>query len=159
MSRRALRNIAFLAARSRAHHPSMFDRPKKEPSGVASVIGAGVVFEGDVRFSGVLRIDGTVRGKVSALPGQPGTLIVGAGGRIDGEVAATDVVVHGTLDAVMMQCRNLALAATARVTGHLHYGSIDVSAGAIVEAQLVNRAMSDEAEAATPQPALALARP
>jgi cytoskeletal protein CcmA (bactofilin family) len=86
-------------------------------------------------------------------------LIVGAGGRIDGEVAATDVVVHGTLDGVTMRCGNLALASTARVTGQLHYDSIDVTAGAIVEAQLVNRATSDQAELATSEPALALARP
>ena len=137
----------------------MFVRAKKEPSGVVSVIGSGVVIEGDVRFSGVLRVDGTVRGKLSASPGQRATLIVGAGGRIDGEVAATEVVVQGTLDGVVMRCGNLALASTARVTGHLYYGSIDVSPGAIVEAQLVNRAAGDEAEAATPEPALALARP
>jgi cytoskeletal protein CcmA (bactofilin family) len=137
----------------------MFVRAKKEPSGVASVIGSGVVIEGDVRFSGVLRVDGTVRGKISALPGHTGTLIVGAGGRIDGEVAATDVVVHGTLDGVTMRCGNLALASTARVTGQLHYDSIDVTAGAIVEAQLVNRATSDQAELATSEPALALSRP
>ena len=137
----------------------MFARAKKEPSDVASVIGSGVSIEGELRFSGVLRVDGIVRGKISTLPGQLGTLIVGAGGRIDGEVAATEVVVHGTLSGVVVRCGNLALASTATVTGHLHYASIDVSPGAIVEAQLVNRATSDEAEAATPEPALALARP
>lgn len=137
----------------------MFVLAKKEPSDVAGVIGSGVTIEGEVHFSGVLRIDGTVRGKLSASPGQGAILIVGAGGRIDGEVAATDVVVHGTLGGVMLRCASLSLASSARVTGDLYYGSIDVSSGAIVEAQLLNRATGDQAEAATPKAALALARP
>ena len=136
----------------------MFGRPKKVLGDVASVIGSGVSIEGDVYFSGVLRVDGTVRGKISASPGQLATLIVGAGGRVDGDVAVTDVVVHGTLNGVMTRCGNLELASTARVTGHLYYASIDVSPGAIVEAQLVNRATSDQAEAAAPEPSLVLAR-
>ena len=127
----------------------MFVRARKEPSDVASVIGSGVSIEGDVCFSGVLRVDGTVRGKISALPGQSATLIVGAGGRVDGEVAVTNLVVHGTLDGVMTRCGNVELASTARVAGHLYYASIDVSPGAIIQAQLVNRATDDQAEVAS----------
>jgi len=127
--------------------------PKKQPGDVASVIGSGVTIEGEVCFSGVLRVDGTVRGKLSASSAQATTLIVGAGGRIEGEVAATDVVVHGALDGVKVRCTNLELASSARVTGDLYYGSMDVSSGAIVEAQLLNRATDDPAGPATPEPA------
>lgn len=126
---------------------------KKERGDVASVIGSGVTIEGDVSFSGVLRIDGTVRGKLSASSAGSNTLIVGAGGRIEGEVAATDVVVHGALDGVKVRCTNLELASSARVTGDLTYGSMDVSSGAIVEAQLLNRAADDPAAPAAPDPA------
>jgi cytoskeletal protein CcmA (bactofilin family) len=127
---------------------------KKERGDVASVIGSGVTIEGDVSFSGVLRVDGTVRGKLSAATVQDTTLIVGEGGRIEGEVAATDVVVHGALDGVKVRCTNLELASSARVTGDLCYGSMDVRSGAIVEAQLLNRATDDRAGPATPEPAL-----
>jgi cytoskeletal protein CcmA (bactofilin family) len=137
----------------------MFVRANKVPSDVASVIGSGVSIEGDVCFSGVLRVDGTVRGRISALPGQSATLIMGAGARVDGEVAVPHLVVHGTLNGVITRCDKLELASTARLTGHLYYASIDVSHGAIVEAQLVSRATIDQAEAAIPEPSLALARP
>jgi len=134
----------------------MFVRAKKVPSEVASVIGSGVSIEGDVCFSGLLRVDGTVRGKISSLPRLSATLIVGARGRVDGEVAVPRLVVHGTLNGVT-RCDKLELASTARLTGHLYYASIDVSPGAIVEAQLVSSATIDQAEAAVPEPSLALA--
>ena len=70
----------------------MLVHAKKELSDVASVIGSGVSIEGDVCFSGLLSVDGTVRGKISALSGQSATLIVGAGGRVDGEVAMPHLV-------------------------------------------------------------------
>lgn len=135
----------------------MFVRTKKA-SDVASVIGFGVSIEGDVHFSGTLRLDGTVRGKISALPGESATLIVGAGGRVEGEVAVSRLVMHGTVHGGMTRCDNLELASTARLTGNLCYASIDVSPGAIVEAQLVNRATIDHAEAAIQESSLAVAR-
>lgn len=138
----------------------MFVRARKVPSAVASVIGSGVTLEGDVRFSGVLRVDGTVRGKISALEGQSATLIVGSGARVDGEVRVPHLVVHGTLNGVITQCDKLELAATARLTGgQLCYGSMDVSPGAIIQAELVSRPAIDQAEAAAAEPSLALARP
>ena len=137
----------------------MFARSKNVPGDVASVIGAGVCIEGEVRFSGLLRVDGAVRGKISALPGQAATLVVGAGGHVEGEVTVTQLVVHGTLNGVMTRCDKLELAPSARLTGHLHYTSIDVSPGAIIEAQLVSRATIVQTEAPIPQPSLALARP
>jgi cytoskeletal protein CcmA (bactofilin family) len=138
---------------------TVFVRAKKMPNDVASVIGSGVSIEGDVYFSGMLRVDGTVRGKISASQEEVATLIVGAGGRVDGDVAVPHLVVHGTLNGVKTRCGKLEVASTAKLTGDLYYASIDVSPGAIIQAQLVNRASIDESEAATPKPALAVARP
>lgn len=147
----------FLSAdRSPRKDPGMSVLAKKKPSDVASVIGPDVTIEGEVRFSGVLRVEGTVRGKLSASAVPGTTLIVGETGRVQGEVAATDVVVHGALDGVVLRCTNLVLAPSARVTGHLYYGSMDVSPGAIVKAQLLNSA-ADPSEADTPKPDVALA--
>ena len=83
---------------------------------------------------------------------------MGAGGRVDGEVAVPHLVVHGMLNGAM-RCENIQLTSTARLTGHLYYASLDVSPGAIVDAQLVSGATIDQAEAAIPKPSLALAHP
>mgnify|MGYP001480307136 CR=1 FL=1 len=53
----------------------MFRRESKPQNRIDSLIGATTRIEGNVFFSGGLRIDGAVRGNVAALPDQPGTVV------------------------------------------------------------------------------------
>ena len=62
----------------------MFRKDSKPQNRIDSLIGATTRIEGNVFFSGGLRVDGTVRGNVAALPDQPGTLVVSEHARIDG---------------------------------------------------------------------------
>ena len=50
---------------------SMFRRESKPQNRIDSLIGATTRIEGNVFFSGGLRVDGAVRGNVAALPDQP----------------------------------------------------------------------------------------
>ena len=54
----------------------MFRKESKPQNRIDSLIGATTRIEGNVIFSGGLRVDGMVRGNVAALPDQPGTLVV-----------------------------------------------------------------------------------
>ena len=55
----------------------MFNSKSSKPqSRIDSLIGATTRIEGNIVFSGGLRVDGMVRGNVAALPDQPGTLVV-----------------------------------------------------------------------------------
>ena len=76
---------------------AMFNKTSKPQNRIDSLIGATTRIEGNVIFSGGLRVDGMVRGNVAALPDQPGTLVVSAEARIDGEVQAAHIVVNGTI--------------------------------------------------------------
>ncbi len=126
---------------------NIFSQTKKPPNRINSLIGANVRIEGNVLFSGGLRLEGAVRGSVSALPEQPGTLVVGETGRIDGEVAVSHLVVHGTVDGVVRGCETLELRSSARVSGDVCYEFITVSPGAIVQGLLANRASIDSNQA------------
>ena len=66
-------------------------------------------------FSGGLRVDGMVRGNVSALPDQPGTLVLSEHARIDGEVQVAHLVVNGTINGPVHAMESLELQAGARV--------------------------------------------
>ena len=72
----------------------MFRRESKPQNRIDSLIGATTRIEGNVFFSGGLRVDGAVRGNVAALPEQPGTLVVSEHARVDGEVV-TGIGVSG----------------------------------------------------------------
>ena len=124
----------------------MFGKKDSKPQNrIDSLIGATTRIEGNVFFSGGLRIDGTVRGSVSALPDQPGTLVVSEHARIDGEVQAAHVVVNGTINGPVDSRESLELQANSRVKGDVHYKSIEVQQGAVVEGRLVHH--SAEAKA------------
>ena len=71
----------------------MFDRKKHAPpqKRIDCLIGAGTIVQGDVSFTGGLRVDGIVRGNVTTADGQPGTLVVSEQARIDGEIKVSSL--------------------------------------------------------------------
>jgi cytoskeletal protein CcmA (bactofilin family) len=116
----------------------MFRRESKPQNRIDSLIGATTRIEGNVYFSGGLRLDGMVRGNVAALPDQPGTLVVSEQARVDGEVQAAHVVVNGTINGPVDSRETLELQASSRVKGDIHYKSIEIQQGAVIEGRLVH---------------------
>ena len=116
----------------------MFNKTVKPQSRIDSLIGATTRIEGNVFFSGGLRVDGAVRGNVAALPDQPGTLVVSEHARIDGEVQAAHVVVNGTINGPVDSRVTLELQPNSRVKGDIHYKSIEIQQGAVIEGRLVH---------------------
>ena len=116
----------------------MFRRESKPQNRIDSLIGTTTRIEGNVFFSGGLRVDGAVRGNVAALPDQPGTLVVSEHARVDGEVQAAHVVVNGTINGSVASRETLELQANSRVKGDIHYKSIEIQQGAVIEGRLVH---------------------
>ena len=117
----------------------MFRKESKPHNRIDSLIGATTRIEGNVFFSGGLRVDGAVRGNVSALPDQPSTLVVSEQALIEGEVQASHVVVNGTIHGPVDSRETLELQASSRVKGDIHYKSLEIQQGAVVEGRLVHR--------------------
>ncbi|MEA4910991.1 MAG: polymer-forming cytoskeletal protein [Oscillospiraceae bacterium] len=59
-----------------------------------TIIGESTVFEGCVLSSATLRVDGTVKGEIKS----KGSVIIGASGRIVGNVAAKELYIAGNID-------------------------------------------------------------
>jgi cytoskeletal protein CcmA (bactofilin family) len=116
----------------------MFGRDSKPHNRIDSLIGATTRIEGNLFFSGGLRIDGAVRGNVAALPDQPCTLVLSEHARIEGEVRAAHVVINGTVTGPVFASESLELQANSRVQGDVHYKSIEIVRGAVVEGRLVH---------------------
>jgi len=125
----------------------MFERKRSRQSQkrIDSLIGAGTTVEGDVVFTGGLRIDGTINGRVAAADNQPGTLVISEQARVDGEVRVSHVVINGTVNGPVTANDYLELQAKARVHGDVLYRSLEMHVGAIVEGKLAHA----EAESAS----------
>ena len=111
----------------------MFKRSSKPQNRIDSLIGTTTRIEGNVIFSGGLRVDGMIRGNVSGVPTSPRTLAVSADARIDGEVQAAHIVVNGTINGPVHATETLELQAGSRVKGDVYYKSIEIHQGAVVE--------------------------
>jgi cytoskeletal protein CcmA (bactofilin family) len=116
----------------------MFRKTSKPQNRIDSLVGSTTRIEGNLFFSGGLRVDGAIRGNVAALPDQPGTLVVSEHARIDGEVQATHIVVNGTITGAVNASESLELQAGSRVKGDVHYKSIEMQQGAVVEGRLIH---------------------
>jgi cytoskeletal protein CcmA (bactofilin family) len=121
----------------------MFGKKSRPQNRIDSLIGATTRIEGNVYFSGGLRVDGEVRGNVAALPDEPATLVVSANARIDGEVQAAHVVVNGSINGPLQASETLELQAGSRVKGDVNYKSIEMHQGAVVEGRLVHSGGSE----------------
>jgi cytoskeletal protein CcmA (bactofilin family) len=118
----------------------MFLKKSSKPqSRIDSLIGAGTKIEGDVTFTGGLRVDGEVKGNVRATGEQGGTLVISEHARIEGEVHVSHVVINGTIIGPVYSSEFLELQPRARVTGDVQYSSLEMHLGAIVQGRLVHQ--------------------
>lgn len=116
----------------------MFGKTKKSNSRIDTLIGAGTTIEGNVTFTGGLRIDGEVRGNVCAAEDHPGTLVISEHARIDGEVVVPHMVINGTVNGPVRSTDSMELQPRARVAGDVEYNSIEIHLGAIVQGRLLH---------------------
>ncbi len=114
----------------------MFSKSNK-PSPIDSLIGTGTTIEGNVSFTGGLRIDGHVKGNVKASGSKPGTLVISELAKVEGEIDVAHVVINGTVAGPVRATEYVELLPKARVTGNVVYKSIEIHVGAIVMGQLM----------------------
>jgi cytoskeletal protein CcmA (bactofilin family) len=114
----------------------MFGKSNK-PSPIDSLIGTGTTIEGNITFTGGLRIDGHVKGNVKANGNKPGTLVVSELAKVEGDIDVAHVVINGTVAGPVRASEYVELLPKARVTGNVSYKSIEIHVGAIVMGQLV----------------------
>jgi cytoskeletal protein CcmA (bactofilin family) len=119
----------------------MFSKKASKPqSRIDSLIGAGTMIEGNVNFTGGLRVDGEIKGNVVAAGEQSSTLVVSEHARIEGEIHVSHLVVNGTINGPVHSAEFLELQAHSRVKGDVHYNTLEMHLGAIVDGRMVHSA-------------------
>lgn len=103
------------------------------------LISGNLQIKGDVYFSGSLRVDGRVDGKISTYEGRKGQVIVSKGAIVNGPINATSVLADGLISGTMDVAEKLECRANAVIRGHVTYGSMDIADGAQIEARCRKR--------------------
>lgn len=117
----------------------MFGKKHSKPqTQIDSLIGAGTTIEGNLNFSGGLRIDGQINGNVVAAQGKPSTLVLSEHARVNGEVNVTHLVINGSISGPVFASEYMELQSKARVNGDVHYTTLEIQLGAIVDGRLIH---------------------
>lgn len=107
---------------------------------LSSLLAEDLEIVGDVAFSGGLRVDGRVKGRVLGRATQalaPALLVLSERGRIEGGVHCGNAVIDGTIigDLTVDECLNLQ--SNARIDGTIRYRELRMDVGAKVQGRLM----------------------
>ena len=112
----------------------------KPKARIDSLIGAGTLIEGNIRFAGGLRIDGEVKGNVEAAEGASSSMLVlSEQARIEGSVSVAHVITNGTVVGPVTVTEFLEMQSRAKIVGDVDYALIEMHQGAVIEGRLVHR--------------------
>ncbi len=112
----------------------------KSKARIDSLIGAGTLIEGNIRFAGGLRIDGEVKGNVEAAEGASSSMLVlSEQARIEGSVSVAHVISNGTVVGQVTVTEFLEMQSRAKIVGDVDYALIEMHQGAVIEGRLVHR--------------------
>ncbi|HTH95451.1 MAG TPA: polymer-forming cytoskeletal protein [Rhodocyclaceae bacterium] len=110
----------------------------KPQNRIDTLIGVGTQIQGDIAFSGGLRIDGEVHGNVIATGEGASTLVISEHARVEGVVRVSHVVINGNVTGPVHSSEFLELQPKARVTGDVEYNTLEMHLGAVVQGRLVH---------------------
>ncbi len=98
-----------------------------------TIIGAGCELQGDIKTDHIVQIHGLVVGNITAE-----TVVIGRGGRVQGQINASTLFLHGTLDGpATVNIANVFNAA--QMTGTLSYRTLNITGNTGLECKLSKR--------------------
>ncbi len=123
----------------------MVDKQQTKPQNrIDTLIGAGARIDGNIHFSGGLRVDGEVNGNIIAEPGKPSTLVLSEQARVKGEVNVTHLVINGVVVGPVRASEYMELQGKARITGDVEYKAVEIHLGATISGKLTHLAAAGE---------------
>jgi len=123
----------------------MFFKSRNKPqSRIDTLVGAETRIDGDIYFTGGLRVDGVVRGNVNEEASTPSTLVLSEQGSIEGAVVVSQVVLNGRVVGPVHAKEYVELQPKARVVGDVYYKSLEMHTGAVIEGNLIYQGEDQE---------------
>lgn len=116
----------------------------KKTTRMDTLVGPQSEISGDIKFTGGLHIEGTIKGNVIAENDGISLIQLTENGTIEGEVKAPFIVLNGVVIGDVYGGEHVELASKARVTGNVYYNLMEMAVGAEVNGKLVHTQVSDD---------------
>jgi cytoskeletal protein CcmA (bactofilin family) len=112
-------------------------KPTEKPcTTIDTLIGVSTDLKGDVSFSGGLRIDGKVKGNITARADDNSTLVLSEHAVVTGDVSVPHMVINGKIKGNVRSAERLELQPKAEISGDVAYKVLEIAAGAQVNGAL-----------------------
>ena len=102
-------------------------------SEIVGIICKGMHIDGKMSFEGTARIDGSFKGEITS----DGTLLVGEGGRVEGQIEVGDIVVSGEVHGTITAKDRVELKPPARVYGDIRTPTLIISEGVLFDGNCI----------------------
>lgn len=124
-----------------------------EKAEVNTLIGASTTLQGDINFSGVMRVDGEIQGNIVG-ENSNSILILSDNGKIIGELKVDNLIVNGSIEGNVYIGEKIELYPNAKITGDVHYNLLEMEVGAEVNGRMIREEVAKkEIPASTPSSA------
>lgn len=130
--------------------------PNEKPCNtIDTLVGARTELKGDITFTGGLRIDGKLKGNITAKGDGNSTLVLSENAVVIGNVTVPHIITNGTIKGTVRAAERIELQPKAEVAGDLYYKVMEMASGAVVNGNLVREApdaLKDKAPVARLKP-------
>ena len=122
--------------------PALGKTPTEKPCNtIDTLIGVKTDLKGDIVFTGGLRIDGKVRGNITAKGDGNSTLVLSENAFVTGNVTVPHIITNGSIKGHVRAAERIELQPKAEITGDVYYKVIEMALGAVINGNLVREAV------------------
>ncbi|MFT6735296.1 MAG: cytoskeletal protein CcmA (bactofilin family) [Polaribacter sp.] len=113
--------------------------PKAKAGAADTLICKQTKISGDINFTGVLYIDGHVKGNIISEEVDNSLLTIGKNGFVEGEIQVPHIVILGRVNGDVHALEHVELMSEARIEGNVYYKLIEMAMGAEVNGQMLHK--------------------
>lgn len=116
--------------------------PTEKPCNtIDTLIGSKTDLKGDIVFTGGLRIDGKVRGNITAKGDGNSTLVLSENAVVTGNVTVPHIITNGSIKGNVRAAERIELQPKAEIFGDVYYKVIEMALGAVINGNMVREAV------------------
>tara|TARA_B100000287_G_C20539598_1_gene744099 strand:- start:99 stop:593 length:495 start_codon:yes stop_codon:yes gene_type:complete len=102
-----------------------------------TAVGTNAEFVGNITFSKMLKISGTVKGNITASEEGDGKIIIDPKGLVEGDIVSPTILIQGEVNGNVRSTAKIEIDASALITGNVYYDILDMHGGATVNGSLI----------------------
>tara|TARA_Y100000590_G_scaffold466264_1_gene641034 strand:- start:3570 stop:4064 length:495 start_codon:yes stop_codon:yes gene_type:complete len=102
-----------------------------------TAVGTNAEFVGNITFSKMLKISGTVKGNITASEEGDAKIIIDPKGLVEGDIVSPTILIQGEVNGNVRSTAKIEIDASALITGNVYYDILDMHGGATVNGSLI----------------------